>query len=136
MKARVYQWSITSLPIALLVLFALLVLSPRSSWAQTVTGQISGTVTDPSRAVIGGAKVTLTFGLTGQTREAVTSNSGDFVFTEVPPGTYSLAISAMDFLGYRQTGITVSTSERVALHEVQLTIGGVSTQVGVTVAIQ
>ncbi len=100
--------------------------------AQTVTGQISGTVTDPSGAVISGAKVTLTYALTGQQREVVTDTSGVFTFPELVPGTYNVAIAANGFQSYSQTSIVVGASERVALHEIQLSVGNVSTEVTVT----
>jgi Carboxypeptidase regulatory-like domain len=86
--------------------------------AQTVTGQVSGTVTDPSGAVIAGAKVTLTYALTGQQRNLTADASGVFVFPELVPGTYQLAIAAPGFQPYTQTGIVVGASERVALHQI------------------
>jgi len=100
--------------------------------AQTVTGQISGTVTDPSGAVISGAKITLTYALTGQQRSVVTDTSGVFTFPELVPGTYNVAIAAQGFQPYSQTNIVVGASEKVALHEIQLSVGNVSTEVTVT----
>ena len=100
--------------------------------AQTVTGQVSGTVTDPSGAVIAGAKVTLTYVLTGQQREVVTDSSGVFTFPELVPGTYNVGIAAQGFQPYSQTNIVVGASEKVALHEIQLSVGNVSTEVTVT----
>ena len=100
--------------------------------AQTVTGQISGTVTDPSGAVISGAKITLTYALTGQQRSVVTDTSGVFTFPELVPGTYNVSIAAQGFQPYSQTNIVVGASEKVALHEIQLSVGNVSTEVTVT----
>src|SRR5215831_672306 len=111
------------------VLFASLFVG-RSS-AQTVTGQISGTVTDPSGAVVAGAKVTLTYVLTGQQRDFVTDNSGTFTFPELAPGTYQVGITAPGFETYSQKDIVVGASERVSLHEVQLSVGAISTEVTV-----
>ena len=100
--------------------------------AQTVTGQISGTVTDPSGAVIAGAKITLTYALTGQQRSLTADSSGVFVFPELVPGTYNLSIAATGFQPYSQTNIVVGASEKVALHQIQLSVGNVSTEVTVT----
>ena len=100
--------------------------------AQTVTGQISGTVTDSSGAVIVGAKVDLTSGLTDQVREVVTGSSGDFTFPELIPGAYQISISQTGFKTYQQKDISVSTSEHVALHQIQLEVGNVTTEVSVT----
>ncbi len=100
--------------------------------AQTVTGQISGTVTDPTGAVIPGAKVTLTYNLTEQQRDLVTDSSGVFVFPELVPGSYQLSVNAAGFQAYTQKAIVVGASERVALHEIQLTVGSQTTEVTVT----
>src|SRR5688500_15877725 len=51
-----------------------------ASRAQTATGQITGTVKDTNGAVIAKVKVTVNSQLTGVTREAVTNDSGDYVF--------------------------------------------------------
>ncbi len=99
--------------------------------AQTVNGQIGGTVTDPTGAVIVGAKVTLTYPLTGQQRLVQTGTSGDFVFPDLVPGTYNISISQTGFQTYDQKGIVVAATEKVALHTIQLAIGNVSTSVTV-----
>ena len=119
--------------VALFMLFALAVVgfSARLA-AQTVTGQISGTVADTAGEAIVGAKVTLTFQLTGQVREVVTGRSGDFFFPELIPGTYQVSIAQDGFETYTQKDIIVSASERVALHEIQLTVGSVKVEVSVT----
>ena len=99
--------------------------------AQTVTGQISGTAVDPSGAVIAGAKVALTYTLGNQTRETVSGASGDFIFTDLIPGTYNLSITATGFQSYQQSNITVTPTERVALHEIQLAVGATTTEITV-----
>lgn len=65
--------------------------------AQTVTGKLAGTVTDPSGAVIAGATVSLTNVLTSQARSQTSDKSGNFTFTEILPGTYIVTISAPGF---------------------------------------
>ena len=57
-----------------------------SAFAQGGTGQLSGNVVDANGAVVAGATVKLTSGATAQEREAVTNDSGDFVFTLLPAG--------------------------------------------------
>src|SRR5215831_9376009 len=103
---------------SMLVLLCLLCLT---SWAnvpslqaQGVTGQISGTVVDQSGAVIAGAKVTLAYTLNNQVREVTSGSGGEFLFTDLIPGTYSLSINASGFQPYKQNEISVTTSERVA----------------------
>src|SRR5436305_299012 len=66
---------------------ALFVLNP--VFAQmTVTGSISGLVTDPSGEMVAGAAITLTSELTGESRSTRTSESGTFAFAAVQPDTY------------------------------------------------
>lgn len=102
-----------------------------STGAQTVTGQVSGTVTDPSGAVVVGAKVDLINNLTQQTRSITSNTAGDFLFTDVVPGTYTLHITMTGFEAYNQTDIVLSTREILALHNIQLAVGNVSTEVTV-----
>jgi len=117
-------------------LFAALVLLigafASQSGAQTVNGQITGTVTDATGAVIIGANVTLTFPLTGQQRSIQTSTSGDFFFPDLVPGTYDISISQTGFQTYSQKGISLASTEKLALHEIQMTVG--SQAIEVTVA--
>ena len=51
-----------------------------SAFAQGGTGQLSGNVVDANGAVVAGATVKLTSGVTAQEREATTNDSGDFAF--------------------------------------------------------
>ena len=68
-----------------------------SAFAQGGTGQLSGNVVDANGAVVPGATVKLTSGVTTQERETVTNDSGDFVFTLLPAGVYKLEITATGF---------------------------------------
>src|SRR5690348_350810 len=62
-----------------------------------VTGELSGTVIDPSGASISNSKVTLKEDATGATQAATTSDSGQFRFTLLRPGTYTLTATASGF---------------------------------------
>ena len=57
-----------------------------AAMAQTVSGEITGTVADPAGAVIVGAAVQLTSDLTQQVRVFTTDLRGGFLFTGVVPG--------------------------------------------------
>src|ERR1051325_3723041 len=67
------------------------------AFAQGGTGQLSGNVVDANGAVVTGATVKLTSGVTAQEREATTNDSGDFAFTLLPAGVYKLEITASGF---------------------------------------
>jgi hypothetical protein len=99
--------------------------------AQSSTGDISGTVTDPTGAVIVGANVTLTYQLTGQQRQLQTGPSGDFFFPDLVTGTYDIKVDQAGFQTYSQKGISLAVSEKLALHAIQMTVGNVSTEVTV-----
>src|SRR5437867_3519120 len=90
----------------------LLVMIPAAN-AQTVSGQISGRVTDPQGAVIGGAGVRLTSDLTQQVREFVADENGSFVFLSLVPGDYSVHVEQPGFKTYEQKAIHVSAQERL-----------------------
>src|SRR5215510_6141532 len=97
--------------------------------SQSITGQITGTVTDTTGGVIVSATVQLTHNLSKQVRTFMTDASGAFVFTNLVPGEYSVRISAGGFRVYEQKGITVSSQERVDLHDIKLEAGNVSEEV-------
>ena len=84
--------------VALAMLLFLLELSPLSIAQTTVgTGSIVGTVSDPSRAVIAGAKITITNVGTGQVIDLTTNSSGSFNSGALVPGKYKTLVSAKGF---------------------------------------
>ena len=113
------------------VLFALLALTSGAD-AQSVTGQISGTVTDSAGAVIVGVAVKLTSDLTKQVREFKTDSGGEFLFPNLVPGGYSLHVAQLGFKSYNRTGLTVAGAEKVALSEIRLEVGDVASSIEVT----
>src|SRR5579864_6905912 len=73
-------------------------LSIQLLWSQNIsTGVVAGTITDPSGAVISGAKVTLADTATGIEHTATTNNAGHYVFVDVSPGTYIVTIAKEGF---------------------------------------
>jgi hypothetical protein len=97
--------------------------------AQSVTGQISGTVTDSGESAIAGASAQLTNDLNKQVRTLTTDGSGSFIFIDLVPGDYSIQITHPGFKTYAQRNISVSADEKVALHTIRLAVGDVSTTV-------
>ncbi len=79
-------------------------------YAQAVNGTIVGTVTDPNGAVIPNAQVTIT--LTGQdaVHNSVTNESGNFTEPNLPPGIYSVTITAPGFKKDTHENITLDTN--------------------------
>src|SRR3981081_298775 len=96
---------------------------------QSVTGQISGTVTDQAGAVMVGVRVQLTHDVSQQVREFTTETNGSFVFTGLVPGSYSLHVAQTGFKTYDEKAIIVAAQERVDLHNVRLSIGDINQSV-------
>jgi hypothetical protein len=101
--------------------------------AQVDTGSITGTVTDPSGAVVSGARVTLTNEGTGANLSTETGADGVYNFSPVRIGTYNLEASAAGFKKVVQTHVVVDVSARV-LENFKLQPGAVSESIEVTSA--
>ena len=101
------------------------------AYGQSSTGQISGTVTDPSESVVPGAAVKLTDELTKQVRTFTTQSGGTFVFTDLVSGVYTVRVELQGFKAYQQKGISVGAQEHVDLHEIKFQVGDVTTAVEV-----
>jgi hypothetical protein len=99
--------------------------------AQSVTGQISGTVTDASDVPIAGASAQLSNDLTKQVRSLTTESSGSFIFSNLVPGNYTIHVNHPGFKSYVHDSINVSADEKVALHDIKLAVGDVNTTVTV-----
>ena len=105
------------------VLFACLSLS-----AQQITGNIRGTVTDPSGAVIQGAAVTARQAETGLSRMTTTDREGNYVLLELPVGHYSLQVASKGFEEYVHDGITLNVNETASVSP-HLAVGSEKQQV-------
>ena len=113
---------------------ALLFLAATSVFAQFLDqGAITGTIHDPSGAVIVGAQITLTNTSTGLQLHAVTNGSGLYNFTPLPIGQYKISVSAPGFESITQENITVNVQQRLGL-PITLKPGAVSQTVTVTSA--
>jgi outer membrane receptor protein involved in Fe transport len=99
--------------------------------AQLDTGNVSGTVSDPSGAAIPQAGVRLTSELTGTVRTAVTSEQGYYTFPLVPSGRYAILVERPGFKTFQRSGITLQVNQQINV-PVTLTVGEVSEQVSVS----
>ena len=82
---------------------AVLLLASGAAWAQTSTGQISGTVQDPAGGMIPGAKVVVKHQDTGVAYETTTTSAGAFAVSALPPGEYTLTVTAQGFQTFVST---------------------------------
>src|SRR5207342_2104756 len=98
--------------------------------AQTFRGTILGTVTDPSGAVVAGAKVTVKNTGTGLERSTETSGDGSYSLPELPIGTYNVTVTQSGFQTFVATGVTVDVAAQRRV-DAALKTGEVSTKVEV-----
>ena len=96
---------------------AALIIATATAFAQsTVTATVSGTVTDPTGAIVQGAAVTIINEVTSDVRETETNKSGVFAVPNLNPSTYSVKVVAKGFAPKEITGIE--------LHVGELRVGG------------
>jgi Carboxypeptidase regulatory-like domain/TonB dependent receptor/TonB-dependent Receptor Plug Domain len=92
------------------MILAFVVLAAASLVAQTFRGAILGTVTDPSGAVVTGAKVTVKNVNTGLERTTQTSADGSYTIPELPIGTYTVTVSQSGFQTASITNVAVDVA--------------------------
>ena len=78
------------------------------SWAQRDMGTVLGTVTDPSGAVVAGAKVTLTEDATKLSVSLTTDDSGNYIRPVLKPGVYTVEVEMAGFPKGRAEGTSTS----------------------------
>ncbi len=101
--------------------------------AQSVVGRISGTVSDPSGAVIPGVTVTLIHEATRVERTAITDDQGFYLATAVPVGMYTASAEMAGFRKSMVTGNNLVADGRLTV-DLKMEIGEVSSTVEVTAA--
>jgi len=101
--------------------------------AQVVNATLLGTVTDASGGVVANAKVTALEQNTGISHGTETNGSGNYVFPDMPPGTYTITVEISGFKKevHRDVDVLVNTSQRVDL---RLQTGQVTETLEVTAA--
>jgi hypothetical protein len=127
MNRQSFAWILRSI----LAVAVLSVLNVAPLQAQVDTGSITGTVTDPSGAVVGGAKVTLTNEGTAATLSTTAGSDGGYKFSPVRIGTYKLDATAQGFKTISQTHVTVDVNANVLVN-FKLQTGSVTETVEVT----
>jgi hypothetical protein len=91
-------------------------------YAQKITGTISGTVTDPSGAVVSDATVTITNSDTGLLRTTTSSSTGEYSAPDLPPGIYRVVVKAANFKEFAVSKVELHTSSDAVVNA-QLQLG-------------
>lgn len=118
------RWSVVCL-----VVFPLLI--PALVLGQGTTGRILGRVSDPSGAVVSKVKVTAVNDATGVSRDTTSNDSGDYVFPDLPVGTYSLTFDLTGFKKVVRHAVALDVNQVITLN-IAMQLGAAQEVVDVT----
>jgi outer membrane receptor protein involved in Fe transport len=113
----------------LLVLGCLLAATP--AWAQQTSGNLTGQITDESKAAVPGATVTATNTATGFTRVSTSDGEGTYRLTALPVGTYTLTVELAGFRTISREGTVINVGTSI---EIDFSLSVASVQETVTVS--
>lgn len=99
--------------------------------AQLDHGQIAGTITDVSQAIVPGAKVTATSLQTGVSYTAEAGPNGSYILANLPVATYEVAVESTGFKKFVRTNVKVDAASRTLVN-VSLELGAVTETIHVT----
>jgi hypothetical protein len=136
---RIYPSLFNRLPLApatiaqlvLDLLVVLLLACGVKASAQIATGDILGSVTDPSGAAIPGASVRIENTGTRVIRGTKSNEAGAYTFTQVDPGTYHLTITMTGFKSFSTSTLALVASDRARV-DASLTVGSSGETIEVT----
>ena len=114
----------------LLVIGLMVATAGSFAYAQTFTGGVRGAVKD-ANGVIPGVTVELINEGTGQTRDAVSNEAGEYNFTAVPPGVYTIKGTLTGFKTYENKSVRVAAQQFITL-DVTLEVGALQETITVT----
>ena len=100
-------------------------------FGQGANGTITGTITDPSGAIVADAKVEVSNKANGQVYTAVSTNTGNYTVTQLPVSAYDLKVTVSGFKGYNRTGLDLAAGQIMRI-DVPLEVGSVGDSVTVT----
>lgn len=120
-------------PRSICVLIVLACLTAGFGWSQAVNATLVGTVTDVTGAVVPAAKVVVTETNTNIPHTGLTNESGNFIFPNLPPGMYSVAIEATGFKKENRQAVELRVDSTVRI-DAQLQPGNLTETVEVHAA--
>jgi hypothetical protein len=117
----------------LLCILALLALAHVPSLHAQAVGTITGIVTDPSGAVIPGARITAIRTETGVSQSTITTSAGTYTIPNLVVGSYNVSAEAQGFANAAANGITLDVAQQRQV-DFKLAVSGVSARVEVSAA--
>jgi len=124
---RIFRSSLTALSVLLAVLF----LSAPAALAQAVSGTIVGTVTDPTGASVPNAQVSIVLNGQGTVHTTTTNGSGNYTEPDLPPGIYTVTVTAPGFKKDSRVNIALETNTTARV-DTALVTGSTSEEITVT----
>jgi carboxypeptidase family protein len=125
------SWSFIKACSCFCACFLIIFFATMPAFAQAGRGSISGTVTDPSGAVVPAAQVVLRDPATGVTQRTVTSAAGLYSFISLNPGVYQVTASQTGFASVARNKVTVTVDQFTEVN-ISLRVGAISETVTVT----
>jgi hypothetical protein len=116
---------------AWLLALAVLVALPATAFGQTFRGGISGTVTDQSGAVVPGAQIAAVETATNTSYKTVSSTAGEFSFSNLPLGGYTISVTASGFKSEKVDKVPVTAGATYTL-PIKLAVASAGETVEVT----
>lgn len=101
--------------------------------AQTTSTEVLGTVSDPSGALVPGARVVLLRVSTGQQRETTTSQDGNYSFPLIDIGEYTVTVEAAGFKTQQKSGLIVQLNQKARV-DFTMEVGATTERVEVSAA--
>src|SRR6185436_11721637 len=99
--------------------------------AQTDRGTITGTVSDPTGAVIANAVIEAKNVANGQTYTATSTETGNYTLPQLPAGSYEVTVSVQGFKKFTRQGLTLAPTQAMRI-DVGLEVGSSAESVTIT----
>lgn len=131
LRARRSQLCLNATYLGTIVLLFAICFSATLVSAQGTGGRILGRVSDPSGAVLSGANIVATNDATGVGHSSTSNDSGDYVFPDLPVGTYTLTFDLTGFKKAVRHAITLDVNQVITLN-MSMQLGGAQEVVDVT----
>jgi Carboxypeptidase regulatory-like domain len=132
MRANPFSRMVRGLALLAIPALALLLALPGTTYAQRMTGELSGTIVDESGGVIPGADVVAINQASQSERRTVTNSDGFFAFAALPAATYTVRIQIQGFSTYEVTDIQLRSGDSRSLRQIAMQVATMSETVSVS----